>query len=144
MLKNEERHIASTCLIVILFAVSFLKDDFSPDYLNTPDAAFLETAPSRFQTIFEYPSFWFAAFAYSIVFIVLPYRIFLFSSNKKFANMILLTLFSVATVLYLMVFIQIPQLDTIVIPKINRFYHSPSITLFLLAAFTLNTRFKDA
>jgi hypothetical protein len=31
-----------------------------------------------------------------------------------------------------------------VIPKINRFYHSPIFTLFLLAAFTLNTRFKDA
>jgi hypothetical protein len=144
MLKNEERHIASTCLIVILFAVSFLKDDFSPDYLNTPNAAFLETAPSRFQTLFEFPSFWLCAIAYSAVFIVLPYRIFLFSSNKQFATLILLTLSAVAVLLYLMVFSNIPKLDTVVIPKINRFFHSPIITLFLLAAFTLNTRFKDA
>lgn len=144
MLKNQERHIASTCLIVILFAVSFLKDDFSPDYLNTPSAAFLETAPSRIQTLFEFPAFWLGAIAYSIVFIVLPYRIFLFSSNKKYASVILMALSAVAVLLYLMVLINIPKLDTAVIPKINRFYHSPIITLFLLAAFTLNTRFKDA
>lgn len=143
MLKNEERHIASTCLIVILFAVSFLKDDFSPDYLNTPDAAFLGEVPSRFGTLFQHPGFWLGAIAYSIVFIVLPYRIFLFSSNVKFARMVMLTLTSAAVLLYLLVFLNIPKLDTIVIPKLNRFYHSPIITLFLLAAFTLNTRFKD-
>jgi hypothetical protein len=144
MLKNEERHIASTCLIVLLFVVSFFKDDFSPDYFNTPDAEFIGTVPSRLRSLFQFPGFWLCAFAYSMVFLIIPYRIFLFSSNRTFANVVLVTLTGVIVLEYVLIFCNVPLLDKAIIPKINRLYHSPIFTLFTLAAFTINTRLKDA
>lgn len=130
-------------LLVILFAVSFFKDDVTPDYLNTDAAYFLKEAPSRISTVISNPWFWLKSFVYSSLFVYLPYVILSRSTSLAFAKMIAILFIAIAIGLYMMIWIQVPRLDISVIPKINRFFHSPIFTLFFLASFTINKRMQS-
>jgi hypothetical protein len=139
-LGKNEQHIITICLLALLFVLSFFKDDFSPDFLNTPDASLIGQSEQRLQTIFEFPSFWLSAIVYSALFFILPYYIFTVATRHSFATTIATILMMVAILEYLLIFANQPLLDEAIIPKINRFYHSPLFTLFFLAAFTLHSR----
>jgi hypothetical protein len=140
---KSEKHIITICLVALLFAISFFKDDFTPDYLNTPDARFIEQAHSRFHTLFEFPSFWLTAIIYSLLFCVLPYFVLRNATTQSFANIIFVLLIAVIVMEYSMIFIGTASIDRYIIPKVNRSFHSPLFTLFFLAAFTVNNRLKE-
>jgi hypothetical protein len=143
-MRVENSYFNSFGLIMLLFAISFFKDDITPDYLNTPAAHFLASDSTvRITSFALYPWFWINALIYSAVFAVLPYFILVRATNKTYAKWVLLLLVLIVSIEYVGIFIHHPKLDTAFIPKINRFYHSPLFTLFFLAAFTVNKQFSN-
>ncbi len=127
-----------------MFAISFFKDDATPDYLNTSNAYFLLNAESRLSLITQFPAFWISALLYSLTFALLPYYIVKIVCSDEYALYLLYILLAVAAAEYALVFINHPQIDHAIIPKINRLYHSPIFTLFFLAAYRINNRMKNA
>jgi hypothetical protein len=130
-------------LIVWLFAISFFKDDFTPDYLNTSDAAFIGEAPYRLPLLFSHPLFWFKAIVYSSCFCLLPYFILQRATSIGYSLLILCLLIIIMIALYAAVFLNSALLDRSIIPKMNRFFHSPIFTLFFLAAYNINNRLNQ-
>lgn len=131
-------------LLFILFVISFFKDDFTPDYRNTPSALFLSPdrlAASRLSTIGSHGLFWLMALIYSSCFIVLPTAIIkVVFQQKSLTQFTLLLHVGIVTALYLSIFANVQAIDMIFVSKVNRYLHSPIITLFLWAAFMLNKR----
>jgi hypothetical protein len=132
----------AVALLMALFIVSLFKDNFTPDYRNTPSALFLSPAylnTSRLATLFSHPIFWLLALLYTASFIIIPTAI--IRANFRQNGLTRFTLWlhiGLAGLLYLAIFINNPSVDTIFVSKINRYLHSPIITLFLWAAFSLN------
>jgi hypothetical protein len=143
-MNRSERHIITACLVAVLFAISLFKDDFSPDFLNTDNAAFIGSADNRFASLIEFPFFWFRALLYSTLFCVFPYHIIKTATKTRaYAEWVLRVLLLVFLAEYVLIFIHADLLDHNIIPKINRLYHSPLATLFFLAAFNINTKFSS-
>ena len=142
-MDEDHKHINSIGLIALLFAISFFKDDVTPDYLNTHQAQFIGTATNRIETFLEQPQFWIIAIIYSSFFVILPYYIVKRSRNQRFSNYVLIFLLLVMCLEYILILINNNKIDIAIIPKINRFYHSPIFTLFLLASYTVNKRLKN-
>ena len=131
-------------LLLVLVAVSLLKDELSPDYRNTLNASFLSPGNlmgSRLQTLVTHYTFWLKSFLYSICFLILPTLVIHYAfSDKKLTKATFWLHIALIFVLYTCIFINVNVLDVLVVSKINRYLHSPIITLFLWAAFTLTSR----
>lgn len=131
-------------LLLVLVAVSLLKDELTPDYRNTLNASFLapeHLAGSRLQTLIPHFGFWLKSFLYSLCFLILPTLIINYAfANKKLTRATLWLHIALIVVLYACIFVNINRIDVVVVSKINRYLHSPIITLFLWAAFTLTLR----
>lgn len=131
-------------LLVVLVAVSLLKDELSPDYRNTWNASFLSPenlTGSRLQTLTTHYSFWLKSLLYSTCFLILPTLIIHYAfADKKLTKATLWLHVALIVVLYTGIFINVNAIDVVVVSKINRYLHSPIITLFLWAAFTLTSR----
>lgn len=145
-MKKQADYTVPIGLLLCLFALSFFKDDFTPDYLNTENAAFLSPKIShgidRLTSLVSHFPFWLMAFAYSLAFAVLPYFIIKATCDPVFARYVFLFFLAIFFGEYLLIFMNLKLLDVALIPKINRFYHSPIFSLFLIAAYTLNNRMK--
>jgi hypothetical protein len=127
-------------LFFVLLGLSFLKDDFTPDFLNSTSAHFLdpEYHVARFTSIKTEGLFWFAAILYSFLFIYFPYKIIHFYfENAMLTKFTLLTLTAMCTSIYVMIFLNSHLFDHGIIPKINRYFHSPIMVLFFIASFTI-------
>jgi len=125
-------------LLVILTLLSLLKDKITPDYLNTPEASFLKSSATPIsETIFSHSIFWLLSFLYSASFILLPYFTLRLTSNKSYAILVLYILTALIVSEYIMVFSNIDFLKIHIVPKINRYIHSPIPLLFFIAAQTL-------
>lgn len=142
-MSNNSRKIWIYVSMVLLIGFSFMKDLFTPDYLNSPSASFL--APqnlhtSRISTIISHSGFWLAAGLYSMIFIIIPVFVLWLKEEPAIAKWVLVILTVLGLVLYLSVFLSKPGLDIHLIPKINRYFHSPVFTLFLIAAIKIRNR----
>jgi hypothetical protein len=129
--------------IYVLVLLSLLKDDFTPDYLNTPDASFLapqNLSVSRLSTVLTNPFFWFCSILYTIFFILIPVYVLYLKNELKPAKWCGIALSIAAVALYASIFLESKALDVHLIPKINRYFHSPIFTLFLVAAIKIKTR----
>lgn len=141
MQQQKNKTWPAFALLLVLLVLSLLKDQLTPDYRNTPEAAFLDPAllaTSRMATLLSHPFFWIKALLYSIAFVGLPSIIIHFAfkqSNLTRFTFLLLTL--MAVILYLTIFINSATLDHVLVSKVNRYLHSPIITLFLWAAYKL-------
>lgn len=133
---------------VLLFAgISLLKDNFTPDYLNTPSAAFLQpelNGESIAQLIFNHASFWFASLGYSILFVAFPYLIIRLLFTPELAMWALLITGGLFLLEYALAFSHSLVLMKHILPKVNRYFHSPIIVLFLIAAFKINQHFHGS
>lgn len=132
-------------LLLILFLLSLLKDDLTPDYRNTSAALFLSPenlkGASRVATILSHGAFWAKAFLYTGCFVLLPPAIVHFAFRQPALTRFTLYLhLGAATCLYVGVFLNLAIIDHILVSKVNRYLHSPIITLFLWAAFTLTNK----
>jgi hypothetical protein len=118
-----------------------LKDEITPDYRNTPAALFLspeQLTSTRIATIFTNTFFWIKAIGYSLFFIALPSLLIHFAFKQSNLTRFTLWLHIVITVvLYIAIFTQSTSIDHVLVSKVNRYLHSPIITLFLWAAFTI-------
>ena len=129
--------------LILLVLLSLLKDDFTPDYLNTPDASFLapqNLSGSRFSTVLMHPFFWFCSILYSIIFIFIPIYVLYLKNELKLAKWCGIALTFAAIMLYVSIFLESSAIDVHLIPKINRYFHSPIFTLFLVAAIQIKNR----
>jgi len=127
-------------LFIVLLGFSFFKDNFSPDFLNSPSARFLDPVyhVARFTSIKTDSIYWLAAILYSLIFIYLPYKIVAFYfENNVLTKFTLYALTAMCTSIYIMIFLNMHILDYGIIPKVNRYFHSPIIVLFFIAAFTI-------
>lgn len=133
-------------LLLALLFISVFKDDITPDYRNTPNAAFLSPSTlqnSRISTLLTHPLFWFSAVIYTILFILLPTLIIKFTfKQKSLTAFTCYVLGSISILLYLAIFANSPLLDQVVVSKVNRYIHSPILVLFLWAAYTLTISTK--
>ncbi|MCE2787883.1 MAG: hypothetical protein ACK44P_01295 [Bacteroidota bacterium] len=130
-------------IFFLLVLLSLLKDDFTPDYLNTPDASFLapqNLSVSRLSTVLTNPFFWFCSILYTIFFILIPVYVLYLKNELKPAKWCGIALSIAAVALYASIFLESKALDVHLIPKINRYFHSPIFTLFLVAAIKIKTR----
>jgi hypothetical protein len=130
-------------LFVVLLALSFFKDNLTPDYLNTGAAAFLSpnNQSSRLTTLGTNPLFWIISFIYSTCFTLLPYLIIdYYFDNKRLSRFVLFVHLTLFVVIYILVFMNNNIFDKAFVPKLNRYYHSPIMVLFFIAAFTLSQR----
>jgi hypothetical protein len=119
-------------LVFGLVLLSFLKDQITPDYLNSEHAAFLKTLSTGevLKSHITAPLFWLLAYSYSIVFILLPYLIINLKHNQKSAKILLFILVGLAITEYTLIFINDSFLYKLIVPKINRYLHSPYILFF--------------
>jgi hypothetical protein len=141
--KPKNNRIIALVLFVTLVALSFLKDNLTPDYLNTPAASFLNPNQqmSRLATWSSHPLFWSMACLYSLLFTLLPYWIIAFyTGNKKLSQFVLFLHFAVYISIYVLIMANMNIFDRAIVPKLNRYYHSPVMVLFFIAAFTLSQR----
>lgn len=128
-------------IFMLILALSMLKDEITPDYRNTPAALFLspeQLTSTRIATLFTHTFFWLKAIGYSLCFIALPTILIHFAFKQS--NLTRFTLWlhvAITVVLYMAIFIQSTSIDHVLVSKINRYLHSPIITLFLWAAFTI-------
>ncbi|MFA6262196.1 MAG: hypothetical protein WC760_12060 [Bacteroidia bacterium] len=133
---------------VLLFAgISLLKDDFTPDYLNTPSAAFIQPgthSESIFQLWTNHAFFWLTAVGYSLLFVAFPYLIIRLLFNPELAMMALLITGGLFLLEYTMVLSNNLVVMKHILPKVNRYFHSPIIVLFLIAAFKINQHFHGS
>jgi len=130
-------------IFFLLVLLSLLKDDFTPDYLNTPDASFLapqNLSVSRLSTVLTNPFFWFCSILYTIFFILIPVYVLYLKNELKPAKWCGIALSIAAVALYASIFLESKSLDVHLIPKINRYFHSPIFTLFLVAAIKIKTK----
>jgi hypothetical protein len=129
---------------LLLIVISFFKDDFTPDYRNTSAASFLNpdnlTEP-RLATLYTHAWFWIKSIVYSTCFIVLPILIIKHSFEHigltKFTTLLLISLM---VILYVAIFINLRSIDVILVSKLNRYLHSPILTMFLWATFTIGAK----
>jgi FtsH-binding integral membrane protein len=137
----KRNKLIAVLLLLLLVAVSFFKDEITPDYRNTPHAGFLSPqylATSRAATLFSHTGFWLLAATYSLCFIVLPVLIIRFAfNNRQLTRFTLWLHIGLVAMLYAAVFLNSTTVDMIFVSKVNRYLHSPIITLFLWAAFTI-------
>lgn len=142
---KKHKWIAVALLLVLAFA-GFFKDEFTPDYRNTPAASFLDPSllsGSRLDTLASHTIFWIMAFGYSLVFVALPTLIIHAAfGNRQFTRFTLWLHIALVVILYIAILINIRLVDVILVSKVNRYLHSPIITLFLWAAFTIGNRQK--
>jgi hypothetical protein len=128
-------------IFIIILALSMLKDELTPDYRNTPAALFLspdQLTTSRVATLFTHTLFWVKAFGYSLCFVLLPTLLIHFAFRQVNLTKFTLALHVAITVLlYVSIFIQSTSIDHVLVSKVNRYLHSPIITLFYWAAFTI-------
>lgn len=131
-------------VVALLLVLSVFKDDFTPDYRNTPSAIFLQNpANGRLATLHTHTWFWSKAILYTISIIANASLCIHFAFKKN--NLTKLTFYIhalLAFVLYVGIFINHPKVDVIIVSKINRYLHAPIITLFLMAAFKLAANTK--
>lgn len=131
-------------LLLVLVAVSLFKDEFTPDYRNTWKASFLSPenlTGSRIQTLSTHYLFWIKSFLYSLCFLILPPLIIHFAfAGKKLTQATLWLHIALIIILYSSILLNMNVIDMVVVSKLNRYLHSPIITLFLWAAFTLTIR----
>ncbi|MES2559849.1 MAG: hypothetical protein V4590_08930 [Bacteroidota bacterium] len=132
-------------LLVLLLLISLGKDYITPDYLNTPSAVCLNPNHPSYLPIgashLTYPWFWIHAYLYSLLFIIIPACIIYNFSSKDLLKPALYLFAGVFVFEYLLLFSQQTIAVKHILPKINRYFHSPLITLFLLAAFTLYNQY---
>lgn len=128
-------------LIVLLLVISLAKDYITPDYLNTPSATFLNPNHPSYLPIgashLAHPAFWLIAYFYSLLFIIIPAAIIYNLSSKELLKPVLCLFIGAFLFEYALLYSQHAIALKNILPKINRYFHSPLITLFLLAAFTL-------
>jgi hypothetical protein len=128
-------------LLFILFGLSIFKDMITPDYLNTRAASFMNPAYPQYSTALSshlsHPTFWLTAYVYSLLFIIVPSGIINFLVNKEMAIVSFYILLAACLVEYAFIYSGNTLSIVHVVPKINRYFHSPLLTLFLLASFTL-------
>ncbi len=128
-------------LLLVLLVLSLLKDQLTPDYRNTPTAAFLDPTllkTSRIGTLLSHPIFWIKAVLYTIAFVALPsFIIHLAFKQINLTRFTFTILTLMAVTLYVTIFINSATLDHVLVSKVNRYLHSPIITLFLWAAYKL-------
>lgn len=139
-MKVKQNKIIAIVLFIVLIGFSFLKDNFSPDYYNSPAALFLKPAfgVGRFASLHTQPLFWITAICYSLLFIFLPYLILhYYFENKMLSKYTLILLVAMCVSIYLMIFMNSAMIDKAIIPKINRYFHSPIMTMFFIASFTI-------
>lgn len=138
-MKQSKRN--GYALLVLLFIISLGKDYITPDYLNTPSATFLNPHHPSYLPIgashLAHPAFWLVAYCYSILFIIIPTGIVYNLSSKELLKPVLYLFVGVFLFEYALLYSQHSIAIKNILPKINRYFHSPLITLFLLAAFTL-------
>lgn len=131
-------------LLLLLVGVSLFKDQFTPDYRNTPAASFLDPAQvngSRLCTLLTHPWFWTKSLLYSGCFIILPPLIIRSAiGNPSLSRFTLWLHLGLVAALYLAVLMNRPVIDVVFVSKLNRYLHSPIITLFLWAAFTITLK----
>jgi hypothetical protein len=131
----------ASAIFILILALSMLKDEITPDYRNTPAAFFLSPdylTSTRIATLFTHTFFWFKAIGYSLCFIALPSLLIRFAFEQP--NLTRFTLWfhiAIMVVLYIAIFLQSTSIDHVLVSKVNRYLHSPIITLFLWAAFTI-------
>jgi hypothetical protein len=119
-------------LVIGLISLSFLKDQITPDYLNSEHASFLKTH-STIDVIKSHvtaPLFWLLAYAYTLIFILLPFVIIKLKYNQKSAKILLFILVGLAITEYTLIFINDSFLYRLIVPKINRYLHGPFILFF--------------
>ena len=133
-------------LMLVLFGISLLKDLITPDYLNTPEAAFLNPQDPAYTGILEshvqYPMFWIKAYLYSLLFIIIPSGIFYCLIPHSLVKITIYIFVIVFVLEYLLLFSGNRLAIVHIVPKINRYFHSPILTLFLLASYTLYNRYE--
>jgi hypothetical protein len=121
--------------------LSIFKDVITPDYLNTRAASFMNPShpqnANALSSHFSHPTFWLLAYAYSLLFIIIPVGIIRYLVNKELAISSFYILSAICIVEYAMIYSGNTLSIVHVVPKINRYFHSPLLTLFLLASFTL-------
>ncbi len=131
----------ATGIFMILLALSMLKDEITPDYRNTPAALFLspeQLTTTRIATLFTHTFFWIKAIGYSLCFIAFPSLLIHFAFKQPNLTRFTLWLhFAITLGLYIAIFTQSTSIDHVLVSKVNRYLHSPIITLFLWAAFTI-------
>ncbi len=127
---------------ILLLLVSLGKDLFTPDYLNTPTASFLQPNQNNGLTdiFIHHPGFWVLSFLYSVLFIILPFLIIRIIYKNQMAMFSLWILMALALTIYLMAWSQIDFLQHHILPKFNRYFHSPILTFILVAIFNINKR----
>ncbi|MCU0423914.1 MAG: hypothetical protein MUC81_14005 [Bacteroidia bacterium] len=129
-------------LFILAIALGLLKDMITPDYRNTPAAWFLNPIyceAGRLNTILLYPIFWLKAIIYTGIYIAIPTLVIRFAFENPSLTRLTLGLMVVVSVgLYVSILLNHEYLDRLLVSKINRYLHSPIITMFLWAAFTLS------
>ncbi len=144
---NRSSKISGYGCLILLFAISLFKDAITPDYLNTPNAFFLNPAYKDYHSALSshivFPFFWIKAYLYSICFIVLPYFTVKLLYSQATAKLIFFMLVGIMCIEYLLVYAGIPSFNIHLLPKVNRYFHSPFITLFIIAVLTLLSQNKN-
>jgi len=141
----KSHRLSIIALGILLLFLSLLKDYITPDYLNSPQAAFLSPKNLHVNPIFTFtshPIYWLLSFLYSAIFILLPTYIIQLLYNKQMAIYIFWILLFIGLSEYALLFSQQTSLIYHVLPKINRYFHSPILLLFFIAALQLNVK-KD-
>ena len=138
-MKTNKWYAAGVFLLILL--LSFLKDEISPDYRNTPEALFLspeELTTTRLATLLTHGFFWIKALIYSLCFVGLPTLLIHFAfKQENLTKFTLILQIAIMALLYASILIQSTTIDYVLVSKVNRYLHSPIITLFLWAAFTI-------
>jgi hypothetical protein len=134
-------------LIASLFLIGLLKDEITPDFRNTDAAFFLNPKHDAYQGVWvsflNYPKFWFIALMYSGLFILIPASaVYLIYQNKIWAKWTAFLLLAIAGIQYGILLTESKFLIFHVIPKVNRYLHSPFILFFIIASLTLNIQSK--
>lgn len=139
-MKRHNR-IHASILLISLFVLGLFKDVITPDYLNSPVAFFLNPQHKHYIGVLKshqsLPVFWIKAYLYSLAFTIIPYFIIKMLYSIQYARYTLYTLLILVLTQYILVWLENAELNLHILPKINRYLHSPFITLFLIAALTL-------
>lgn len=133
-----------TLLLLLLISLSLFKDVITPDYLNTRAASFMNPINPHYVAALpshlSHASFWIVAYLYSLLFVLLPAGIVYFWVNKSASQFTLFLLLGICMLEYVMILSGNTLSVVHIVPKINRYFHSPLLLLFLLASFTLYTK----
>ena len=138
---NKHNRIPAYLLLLSLFILGLFKDLITPDYHNSPVAFFLNPEHKEYTGVLNshlsLPVFWIKAYLYTVAFTVIPYFIIKLLYTTKYACYTFYLLITLALFQYSLVWLENAELNLHILPKINRYLHSPFITLFLIAALTL-------